>query len=47
MREGAGVTVWLGVMGTGAIVENGKVTGVEVATPSRARHHQLRLRLRG
>jgi len=29
----AGVTVWLGAMGTGAIVENGQVVGVEVATP--------------
>lgn len=29
----AGVTVWLGAMGTGAIVENGKVVGAEVATP--------------
>lgn len=28
----AGVTVWLGAMGTDAIVENGKVTGVEIAT---------------
>ncbi|NCA83876.1 MAG: FAD-dependent oxidoreductase, partial [Opitutae bacterium] len=29
----AGVTVWLGAMGIGAIVENGKVVGAEVATP--------------
>lgn len=29
----AGVTVWLGAMGAGAIVENGKVVGAEVATP--------------
>ena len=28
----ANVTVWLGAMGADAIVENGKVTGVEVAT---------------
>ena len=28
----AGVTVWLGAMGTDAIVEDGKVTGVEVST---------------
>jgi flavin-dependent dehydrogenase len=28
----AGVTVWLGAMGTGAVVENGKVVGAEVAT---------------
>ena len=29
----AGVTVWLGGMGTDAVVENGKVVAVEVATP--------------
>lgn len=28
----AGVTVWLGAMGTAALVEDGKVTGVEVST---------------
>ena len=32
MCRQAGVTVWLGAMGTDAIVENGKVTGVEIAT---------------
>ena len=29
----AGVTVWLGAMGTDAVVENGKVVAVEVGTP--------------
>lgn len=29
----AGVTVWLGAMGSGAVVEKGKLTAVEVATP--------------
>ena len=29
----AGVEVWLGAMGTGAVVEKGRVTGAEIATP--------------
>ena len=33
MCREAGVTVWLGAMGSGAIVENGRVRGVEIATP--------------
>ena len=33
MCRAAGVTVWLGAMGTGAVMDGGKVTGVELATP--------------